>query len=93
MGEGSIELSVATEIVDVIHKFRYTDWPDQPGAFTEQLLRDVGQSVILFLSGRAENIYPAQPGLFVPGEVDRSKRERRIVDHEGRGADHDVRER
>ncbi len=93
MVEGSIELSVATEIVAVIQEFHYTGWDDQPSAFVEQLMADVGQSVVLFLSGRAENIYPTEPGVFAPGEVDPSKRKRHIIDHEGRGADDDVRER
>lgn len=62
-----IPMTVATEIVNVIHDFHYTRW-DKNLTWLEQTRRDMAQSVILFLSGRAENIYPTEPGVFHPGQ-------------------------
>lgn len=69
--DNKIPLNVATEIVNVVHEFHYTQPiaipTGQTGEFLRQFQRDIAQSIVLFLSGRAENIYPTEPGLFHPG--------------------------
>lgn len=68
--DGKIPLNVAMEIVNVVSEFQYTGFPEGPGAFMEQVRRDIAQSIVLFLSGRAQNIYPTEPGTFHPGLVE-----------------------
>ncbi len=94
MDGGSVNLSVAMEIIDVIHKFEYTETIGRMDRWTlERVKLDIAHTLVLYLSGRAENIYPAEPGIHTPGEVQRSDRRPRLLDYEGRGADDDVRER
>jgi len=92
MDDGKVSFSVAMEIIDVINKFHYTSGPVQL-IDLERVRTDIAHTVVLFLSGRAENIYPVEPGIHVPSEVQKSDRERRRKIREGRGADDDVRER
>jgi hypothetical protein len=72
--DGKIPMTVAVEIVNVIQGFHYKKPPNeyQLVNHAEQLMHripmDIAQSVVLFLSGRAENIYPTEPGLFHPGQ-------------------------
>jgi len=91
--DGKVSFSVAMEIIDVISKFHYTSGPVQL-IDLERVRSDIAHTVVLFLSGRAENIYPLEPGVHVPGEIHKSDLvlRRRLV-REGRGADDDVRER
>ncbi len=90
--DGKVSFSLAMEIVDVISKFHYTAGPVHLIKL-ERVRSDIAHTVVLFLSGRAENIYPVEPGVHTPGEIQEFDRKRRLLEREGRGADDDVRER
>jgi len=92
--DGKVNFSVAMEIIDVITKFEYTESYGRMDRYTlERAKLDIAHSIILYLSGRAENIYPVEPGIHTPGEVQKINRRRFPFLHEGRGEDDDVRER
>jgi len=92
MADGKVSFSVAMEIVDVISKFHYTSGPVQL-VNLERVRSDIAHTVVLFLSGRAENIYPVEPGIHTPGEIQLGEVHKSTLDRQGRGADDDVRER
>ena len=90
--DGKVNFSVAMEIIDVVSNFHYTSGPVQL-IDLDRVKHDIAHTLVLFLSGRAENIYPVEPGIHTPGEVQEIDRRRFPFLREGRGADDDIRER